>query len=310
MYPEEIPETLQTTIEQWFGARHVADDTAFPLWFSRLLSRDYGRYHEMLRIEPGVAEYDYLVAVYRERRQDYERTPELTVSKSDVNRSTTHEKTVNVTHTQTHSGTDTTDDDLTTTHPVETVKTSHAVDAEHENYAGSTQTTLDKENPMSISYSGGVTFQAVSGGDGTGLITTPTSPDLIWQDPSSQSETGTVSRTTDKSKALAADNYDEAVRSFTGSDKTERDISVKHGHVITTVDAANGATNKDTITYAGSVDTETTGKDTSKRYDRYTGRDEAPADILKRAAEFISRTSAWEWLYSRLDTCFISVYDY
>lgn len=310
LYPDNIPEALQETIADWFGNRHIADDVLFPLWFKRLLNRDFTRYEELLRIEPGIAQYDYLVGVYRERRRDAERTPDLVVSKADVNRTTTKSKEVDFTRTVTHSGIDSTDDDLTITHPTKTDKVSHAVDASRENYGGSTQADLRKDNPMSVSYQNGLIFDAVTGGDGTGTNIEPTDNPLDWSNPTSQAQSGIISRTTDKSKALPADNYDESVTSYTGTDKTERDISVTHGHVVTTRDLGSSLNNKETTAYAGSVDTSTTGTDKTVTYDRYTGRDETPADILKRAAGFIMSTSAWEWLYKRLDTCFISVYDY
>lgn len=44
-------------------------------------------------------------------------------------------------------------------------------------------------------------------------------------------------------------------------------------------------------------------------HDRYTGRDKAPAELLKEAVAYIKSTCAWEWMYKQLDTCFIATYD-
>lgn len=310
LYPERIPEDLKTVIARWFDFRYVSDNEKFPVWFFRIIDRDYDRYNELLRIEPGIAQYDYLVSKYMEQRQDSERKPSITVEQKNVNRTVTRVINADKTRTETHSGTDTVNDDYTITHPTETLKTEHAVDTTHENYNGSTQTDVEKENPMSVSYQSGLHFQAVAGGDGTGQISNPTSEAIDWTNPTSQAQSGIISRSTDKTSASALQNYDNSTRSYTGTDKTERDLTTEHGHVITTREQADGEDNTDTTTYGGSVQTETTGTDKGVKYNRYAGRDEAPADILKRAAEFISRSSAFEWLYRRLDPCFISVYDY
>lgn len=44
-------------------------------------------------------------------------------------------------------------------------------------------------------------------------------------------------------------------------------------------------------------------------HDRYTGRDRAPAELLKEAVQYIKSTCAWEWMYKQLNTCFIATYD-
>lgn len=58
---------LQTTINDWFQFREVVDDDKFAVYFKRVLNRDYNRYKELLRIEPGYAHYDWLVKNYKER---------------------------------------------------------------------------------------------------------------------------------------------------------------------------------------------------------------------------------------------------
>lgn len=71
-YPEIIPESLQETITEWYGLRYVCDNDNFERFFNRILSRDYHRYNELLRIEAGAgynmrAGYDWLVNSYLER---------------------------------------------------------------------------------------------------------------------------------------------------------------------------------------------------------------------------------------------------
>lgn len=45
----------------------MADDDKFGVWVSRVISRDYKAYREILRIQPGYAQYDWLVTQYYER---------------------------------------------------------------------------------------------------------------------------------------------------------------------------------------------------------------------------------------------------
>lgn len=44
-------------------------------------------------------------------------------------------------------------------------------------------------------------------------------------------------------------------------------------------------------------------------HDRYTGRDKAPAELLKEAVQYIKSTCAWEWMYNQLNVCFLATYD-
>lgn len=61
-YPSQIPESLQATILDWFQFRDIAgtEDT-FPVYFNRVLNRDYRRYNELLKLEPGTVEYEWLI---------------------------------------------------------------------------------------------------------------------------------------------------------------------------------------------------------------------------------------------------------
>ena len=65
-FPETVDAALQQTIFDWFQFREVADDYKFPFWFVRLLNRDISQYNQLLRIEPGISSYDWLVSKYRE----------------------------------------------------------------------------------------------------------------------------------------------------------------------------------------------------------------------------------------------------
>lgn len=68
LYPEQIDDALQGTIFDWFQYRNVVDNNKFPSFFKRILNRDYDRYTQLLRVQPGIAEYDWFVENYLERQ--------------------------------------------------------------------------------------------------------------------------------------------------------------------------------------------------------------------------------------------------
>lgn len=81
-----------------------------------------------------------------------------------------------------------------------------------------------------------------------------------------------------------------------GTDRTTRTL----GTATTTTDGR-------TTTNSGG--TTITGSGTSDRKTRHTGRYTDPATLLNRAVRFIMSTDAWDYLYPKLDVCFMAVYD-
>ena len=67
-YPETVNQSLRATIFDWFQFREVCDDEKFETFFLRVINRDLARYQQLLRIEPGITNYDWLVQTYRERQ--------------------------------------------------------------------------------------------------------------------------------------------------------------------------------------------------------------------------------------------------
>ncbi len=112
-YPEYVETAQQTVINSWFGDRIVCDDDKFPVYFNRVLARDYNRYTQLLRIEPGVSQFDWLVQHYTETLRQTSDTDTHNATKntlgtlagSDTHTTTTHdESTGNLTGTTTASG--------------------------------------------------------------------------------------------------------------------------------------------------------------------------------------------------------------
>lgn len=96
-----IDDSLKETINDWFQYREVCDDDKFPVYFRRVLNRDYARYSQLLRLEPGVAEYDWLVEIYNEFKSQ-----SITDSKnsSTKNLTTNYGEVIKTDTTKDHSG--------------------------------------------------------------------------------------------------------------------------------------------------------------------------------------------------------------
>lgn len=82
-----MDQALIEVIDSWFQNRQVVDDDNFGLYFRRVLNRDYGRYQQLLRIEPEISEYDWLVEYYKEAQ-----------TSNNVNSSVTGDNSSTVTH--------------------------------------------------------------------------------------------------------------------------------------------------------------------------------------------------------------------
>lgn len=308
MFPETVDAALQLTILNWYGEREVCDDDKFSTFFLRLLNSCIGRYNALLRIDPSHASYDWLVQRYLESQT--KNTGGDTITRNGA-------------LTTVHSGKDT--DETThghvitrtmegekTTEQTDTRRVHNDVDnyrsgdfyTETDGYVVNNQKSLAKSNPMSISYSGGLDEpdQSSVGHNAGGH--------LDWSNPSSQAAN------------YGQDVNHQKVVDQRGHEKTDTESYVEQGGALTDVESYS-ADYADTDTHSGkdtretthghsvtATDTrgETTAIDKTART-RYTGRNEDPATILKRAASYIMRTDAWEWLYRRLDVCFMGIYD-
>lgn len=354
-YPSFIPPELQTVITSWYQFRNVCDDEKFGAMFDRVLNRDYDRYEELLRIDPTISDYDWLVQRYRERLLERVNNGSI-VSGGEA--STTSETEYGHTIGVTGRGSDVEEteyghtiaeaitDDKSTTRTLNTTKKTDQDDSESESLrrtgtnvsetvsdsngsehgADYTDTndnkTMGKDMPMSNSYAG------ASGVPGV----------LDWSNPSTQAEvTGEVHRSYDASNPGESTGHSESTTTETPDETNARTITRDNsttekdtGTVTDVVDGdktsnvTNGGTDTKTITKGSGSDTTHGGTDTTtvtKQGEEtkttsqngtdkeiYTGRDEDPAKILRRASAYISNSSAWEWLKSRLDVCFIQVY--
>lgn len=65
-FPDTIDPATQDLIKEWFQFREVADNKKFVFWFNRSLNLNYPYYKQLLRIDPTVSDYDWLIENYKE----------------------------------------------------------------------------------------------------------------------------------------------------------------------------------------------------------------------------------------------------
>lgn len=324
-YPDYIPQELCDVITSWYQFRHVCDDQKFQAFFDRVLLRDYDRYEQLLRIDPTVSDYDWLVQIYRERMLERSATGSSSLeTETSGENSTSYGKTITAVtdddSTKTKQGTegrtiliDDSESDTLTRQLTDRVVHSGSSSGTTSN-PGYTDTTdesvngktMGKEMPMSNTYTG------------TGL---PGAFD--WTNPSTQAESQTdTDRTSSRSydASTSTSGTDDYTNTDTANGTDTRAITRDNSRTdnVTKSDSETYADDKTVTTTEGGEDTQaksetvaTTGTKSESGTDKeiYTGRNEDPATLLRRASAFIANSSAWEWLKSRLDVCFIQVYD-
>lgn len=88
-FPTDIDKPTQELIKEWFQYRQVADNNKFIPWFNRSLNLNYPYYRQLLRIDPTVSNYDWLIENYKESLYNSEKTgkskgSDLQTNKQDI----------------------------------------------------------------------------------------------------------------------------------------------------------------------------------------------------------------------------------
>lgn len=342
-YPETVPQDLQATILDWYQFREVCDDQKFPVFFERVLRKSMPRYNQLLRIEPGVSEYDWLVQNYRELQTT--NTNSGTASRGshterDFDGDLEHGLQTKTTY----------DDDTTTTYNALTdTDTAVSGTLKHEVEHGKTTTNGNAQN--------GQDYSTTSTHTMTGKLITKTDDNtnsdhmslgkaapqsssygsggfpsaLDWQYPGQQNEDKTVNGGYTQSsvygEANGGQDYSET-DTVTYTDKRK----VTEGGKTTTTDTdtrvhTNVKSGSMEVGHDGDVTVNNTGHDVTDNHEetdvrenssnstsgltqtQETGRNIDIATLLSNAKGFILSTSAWEWLSGRIDTCFMGIYE-
>lgn len=327
-----MTQDLKTTIIDWFKFREVCDDEKFPFFFKRTLDISLARYNQLLRIEPGVSQYDWLVQKYQElqrlksesgvssssgsksgsgssseqvakTKNDVRNLSDVTYTDGLENKAHGGQKTSEMQYGKTQSNTG------TITSESENIESGSIRD--QNNSSNDNQTRgLAKSAPQSISYSAG-----------SGM---PNNFD--WAFPGSQTEqkthgsdSGESTRTFNNHKnASESSVLDQRGTAQGGSDlKTDIDTrtETKAGHETITETHTGTENFAESDNKANSNEFEETnrksGSDSRSGDERVreSGRDIDIATLLTNAKQFIVYSSAFEWLRDQLEPCFMGIYD-
>lgn len=327
LYPDidGLGDDFRNAVAMWFLTREVCNDGNFVRFFRRVIIRDFGQYLQLLRIEPNIAEYDWLVQNYNEAMTEIAETASGTSGNTRTNNlADSNTRTNNLTDTE--SATDTTETESTKTRDLTDERTVSNSDTYGHKIttagttateAGGTDTTetetdtdtkgLAKDNPMSITYATGID---IADGDA-----------LQWDYPSAQTEQAT--KTTDTrgttygrtdTATTSAETTHSGTDTKSGTDSTERtgtettegeSTRTRTGTTTRTGTVADTATHSGTVTDAGT----TSGSRTNVTKHINTGRNVDISTLLTNATSFIIGSSAFEWIRGRLEPCFMAVYD-
>lgn len=382
-YPSQIPESLQTVIYDWFQFREIAGtEKTFPVYFNRVLNRDYNRYNSILNFEAGSSELSSDISSWLKLRLVD------TTENGDVNSTETNEHlgsdtskvessnnggnshTGDVKHVTTaaaddnyvtNSGSDTNSGSIIKTHKQDKAENYDETKSDGKTTSKNTQTTvvdddstntvngttlikqgysdnvreLSKQNPQSISYSD---EQVSSGNTENGGV-----PSLDWHYSSSQAQRynehkiiGTEPDET-SSKTVYADDSTTTVED-SGSGTSENNDTRSYNRNETTEDADSrkiqrentSKTNKnESLVDTYNENTTNSSKGESTETKTYNSNNnivrsnnsnsssssggrlgyQTLSSIYRDAVDYLEKTSAWEWLSSRLEVCFVGVYD-
>lgn len=131
---------------------------------------------------------------------------------------------------------------------------------------------------------------------------TGTTPDQVTNSQAAVTDTDNLKTTYNSvtDKKTFDERVDTQKQTGTESSETTGSETQNFGHIITTEgNSGQSGTSKQSG--------EETGSNSGNTKERLTGRQEAPADIMRRAVEFIEGSNAWEWLYPRLLVCFQAI---
>lgn len=274
--------TWELIVEE-FSSRRVQPD--FDRFFSKKLKRHFPAYLELLRIEPGYAEYDWFVQNYKEQQAtsegqiNHSSTSEKTNSNSAI-----HGGTVGVSgtngNTRTLNTTDTLDSSTVNGHTSSENRTSGDV---------SRTTEVQRQNPMSAEFSASSTRSATAGG---------VTESQVWSNILNPSVSG---------DNLQHSGHNEGVTGSGQDTETVDNTSHQTGTVTDAGSNSSTTTRQLTDTEQGSSTDETqfTRDEASVRRTVLKGRSTDIAELLRKAENVIIDSNAFDYLKSELNKCFM-----
>lgn len=317
----DFPDDLKSLIEDWFYDRYVFNDEKFPRYFSRELSKDFGQYWELLRVQPGIAHYDWLVEEYEESRREHASQNTQSGTQSG---STTYGRTVETVSDDLHTGT------VETDHTQDPESNYDQTNGSAEQTFGHTQNTEDSASNSNSSTTETLLKQGSKDGHKGVSKTAPQVaqynsatageiPALNWQyigaqeqtedtheivgtDPDVVSASGSGSNSGSSKTVEGGSNGSSDARK-TSMSRNDKNLTTYNEGTNGSRQESQGGSDKSTQENTGS------GSESGEETEIRTGRHGNPAEILKQAVSFIQGTNAWNWLMEQLEDYFIGVYD-
>lgn len=292
-----VDKATQGLIHDFFCYRNIVDNDRFEIYFRRAIANALERYKNLLRLES--IEFDPMVSNYVERYV-------ITDSTQTGNRSKTGNATSTRTGNDTHEGSESSKPSSTTTTTVTGKTTTEGTTEQSQ--------TSSSESGSQVDHDGKSTTKNKSRSLDGVLPDSSTYADgmpeaLKWQFTSNQHEEGSDNDGTEISKDVTAAT---AKTTGTGSgttngttDRSETTEVTQNGTDTHTSSMTINRKDNDT------TDTEETETDSTDRKDkvkeRSTGRSEAPQDMIDRARDLFRKSSAFDFLKSKLEPCFLGV---
>jgi hypothetical protein len=285
-FPTSIDELTQELITVWFGLRRVCNNALFKRYFDRQLNLSYPYYRQLMRIDPTISDFDWLIENYYENK-----------SNSNKQNENKHEKTGATTNsgTTTTGGTTTT----TTTGTAEgsaTTSTNNS-DAQTNVTGGYTRAEgFSRANPMSAEYDandlnnsadsiavGTITITGFHGNMAKPKITNPTA-------------------STDE---LSTDKHASDTKGTSTGESTSTDSNT---HTDKTTGTIDNTVKNDFSVGVNETDTNS-NTETAEETHISSGRNTDIATLIDRARGAIINSRAWDYLYRNLNLCFMQVYE-
>lgn len=275
-----VSEDTKELIADWFDSREIGDEPArFARFFRRKMNSTALRYAQLRRIE--LSAFDPLVANYTERETINtssrtgisSREGNNTVTK---NNTTTRENTSTITDERTGNTTDSAEGSRSGNTTSNTTSTSSSNEDDK---------SISKQAPQSIANVGAV----------AGKI-----PDMDWTYATAQGQNGKVASTSGT----------ENNEGTSGESNTDTRTGTSKSNGTTTNTSSGSDVNQGNEIGKSTESNSTTESGNDRNTEISSGRGGlTPQDAFKAAADYLKKSSAWEWLQGELEELFLCIYD-
>lgn len=320
----EYDEATQDAIIFWYGERQICDDVLFERYFKRLLNAIHDQYINYLRIQ--TVKIDPLVSDYMERLVK-------DAAEGSTSSTTTREGTAVTDGSSTTKNDTTSTTDGTNTGTIKSVGGGTSSETVAEANGGTVKNTGTTKNENKVDgNSSSMTDGETKQNNMSANSDIPQSPanndgtfpeNLNWMYQSGQNQqkntgidktrvtenhldTTTNTQTDDTTTTTAGEANRTASGETTNDNTTTNDLK---NTSKTVVGGSGSKTEKVTVTNNGNDSTQGTTRNTNEHKEQYSGRHEAPQDLLNRCRSYILQTNAFMWLVSQLQECFRGVLD-